>query len=126
MRLHARAGSMITFPDIEADMRAACTSVTLPAIRSSNPIRITPGEPEGGATEGPIEEWMEIAFHGLTHASQTGEPYALVPCLMDGVPSALVAATRTEHGSTYVLPLFVPAPRGSKFTPLPVRRGRAA
>ena len=34
---------------------------------------------------------MEAAFEGLTHASETGEPSALVPCFMNGEPAAVIA-----------------------------------
>ena len=59
---------------------------------------------------------MAIAFENLTHASETGEPFALLSCFMNGKPAVLIAATRNEGRSTHVLPLFMAVQPGMHFS----------
>ncbi|WP_234686100.1 hypothetical protein [Bradyrhizobium monzae] len=77
-----------------------------------------PWEREPGADTN-IEPWMELAFGGLTHASETGEPFALISCFMNGQPAAIIAATNTQGGRTHILPLFMAVQPWMKFTPHP-------
>jgi hypothetical protein len=109
---------MISFREIRSEMRETAICVTHPstAVRLP-PARIIPEPEEGDEADTHIEPWMEIAFKGLTRASETGEPYALISCLMNGQPAALIAATQPQADGMHVLPLFMAVQPGMHFTP---------
>jgi hypothetical protein len=111
---------MIAARNIKADMRHACIGVTSPvpqaAERPAVVSRRRGSGYEGEQTDTHIEPWMEAAFYGLTHASETGEPFALISCFMNGEPAALIAATHREGNRTHVLPLFMAVQPGMQFT----------
>jgi hypothetical protein len=111
---------MIAFRDIKAEARQNAIRLTSPTETARQaPARVRrsrePDIDEDADTH--IEPWMEVAFNGLTHASETGEPYALVSCYMNGQPAALIAATHQRGDGTYILPLFMAVQPGMKFTP---------
>ncbi|MCP1839114.1 hypothetical protein ACVIHI_007972 [Bradyrhizobium sp. USDA 4524] len=54
-----------------------------------------------------IDPWMEVSFNALTRASETGEPFALISCFMNGQPAAVIAATHRQGSRTQVMPLFM-------------------
>jgi hypothetical protein len=111
---------MQAFHNIRTEMRETCIDVSSP-LRSAagRPARVSHPRATGHdstAQDTHIEPWMEIAFHGLTHASETGEPFGLVPCFMNGEPAALIAAMHREGGRTHVLPLFMAVQPWMSFT----------
>src|SRR4051812_4346256 len=99
---------MIAFHNIRTEMRESCVHLTNPATGKGDALRIRRISrrrvEEHDSTH--IEPWMEVAFSGLTHASETGEPFALISCFMNGQPAALIAAMHREGHRTHVLPLF--------------------
>lgn len=109
---------MRAFQSARAEMRETAIRLTHPAhATASAPARvgrIAPAIDEENDTH--IEPWMELAFRGLTHASETGEPFALVSCFMNGEPAALIAATHTVGSRTHILPLFMAVQPGMHFT----------
>jgi hypothetical protein len=112
---------MIAFQDIRSEMRKNAIHLTSPdaAAAARGPAQVTRSQ-ESDMDEDVdthIEPWMEVAFKGLTHASETGEPYALVSCYMNGRPAALIAATHQRGDGTYILPLFMAVQPGMQFTP---------
>jgi hypothetical protein len=112
---------MEAYRSVRDEMRATCRTITQPnAARIEPTARITRGgSPEGDKSETHIEPWMEVAFEALTHASETGEPFALISCLNNGKPAALIAATRREGRRTHVLPLFVAVDDTMRFSAQP-------
>jgi hypothetical protein len=111
---------MRAFQSTRAEMRETAIRLTHPAHgKASAPARVNrmmASDIEEEA-DSHIEPWMELAFKGLTHASETGEPFALVSCFMNGQPAALIAATHQRGDGTYILPLFMAVQPGMKFTP---------
>jgi hypothetical protein len=108
---------MKAFQSVRAEMREACSGITHPATRTASaPARVVrPGPDPEAVTH--IEPWMEAAFGGLTHASETGEPFMLVSCFMNGNPAVIIAATHQRGTHTHVLPLFMAVQPGMQFTP---------
>jgi hypothetical protein len=112
---------MKAFRAIKDDMRHACRAVTQPVpggthapMQTQRPRRYAAlecGEPDGSA----IEPWMEAAFHGLTHASETGDPFALVSCTMNGEPATIIALARQQGRQTHIMPLFLACQPWMKF-----------
>jgi hypothetical protein len=102
-----------------AEMRETAIRLTHPAhAKPSAPARVSRIAPDiEEETDTHIEPWMELAFKGLTHASETGEPFALVSCFMNGEPAALIAATHTVGSRTHILPLFMAVQPGMHFSP---------
>jgi hypothetical protein len=99
---------MKAFHSIRSEMRATCSSLTDPARgEPAPPMTRGGGGDDADSIDTHIEPWMEVAFKGLTHASETDEPYALISCFMNGKPAALIAATHQEGSRTHVLPLFL-------------------
>lgn len=100
---------MIAFRDIKAEMRDAIAAVTAPyGGEPPPPKRITRGHAApADDMDSPIEPWMEAAFYGLIHAAQTDDPFALVPCLMNGEPAVIIAAMRQFGRKTHATPLFL-------------------
>ena len=79
---------MQAFQDIRIEMRESCISLTGPSAPKRDPARIARGNREqSDPANDLIEPWMEAAFYGLTHASETDEPFALIPCSMNGEPA---------------------------------------
>jgi hypothetical protein len=117
---------MKAFQNIRSEMRDSAAFVTNPVQGgASQPARISHADtPQGPGTN--IEPWMEHAFRALTHASQTGEPFALVSCFMNGQPAAVIAATRDDGERTHILPLFVACQAGMVIRPHPEDVGEAA
>jgi hypothetical protein len=113
---------MRAFRDIKDDMRQACRSVTQPVpggtlspMQTRRPRRyaeLESGEPDGSA----IDPWMEAAFDGLTHASETGDPFALVSCRMNGEPATIIALARQQGRQTHIMPLFLACQPWMKFS----------
>jgi len=112
---------MIALREIRSEMRENAVHLTNShaATKPDAPVRIVRSNERGMDEDADthIEPWMEIAFRGLTHASETGEPYALISCFMNGKPAALIAATHREGARTHVLPLFMAVQPGMQFTP---------
>jgi hypothetical protein len=115
---------MKAFHSIRSEMRATCSSLTDPARGQPAPPMTRGGtEDETDDIDTHIEPWMEVAFKGLTHASETDEPYALISCFMNGKPAALIAATHPEGTRTHVLPLFLAVQPWMKFSGQPGEEG---
>jgi hypothetical protein len=95
---------MQAFRSIRDEMRQAIIGVTHPNPGPGAAPMVRGGsEPEeDDDCDTHIEPWMELAFEGLTHASETGEPFALVSCYMNSQPAALIAATHQPGDSTIV------------------------
>jgi hypothetical protein len=113
---------MIAFRDIKAEARENALRLTSPAFtEAGSPARMARGKATdpGDGEDSHIEPWMEAAFAGLTHASETGEPFALLSCFMNGQPAALVAATHRQGSRTHVLPLFLAVQPWMKFSEHP-------
>jgi hypothetical protein len=110
---------MKAFQSIRAEMREAIIATTHPGnpVTAARPMQRQQETPD--EEDGYIEPWMEIAFRALTHASQTGEPFALVSCFMNGQPAVVIAATRDEGERTHILPLFVACQPGMLIRPHP-------
>ena len=111
---------MIAFHDIKAEARETAAYVTHPARAEARPPAVViRGEQPPDDTEetSHIEPWMEVSFKALTHASETGEPFALISCFMNGAPAALIAATQRLGDRTHVLPLFMAVQPWMKFSP---------
>jgi hypothetical protein len=106
---------MRAFQNVRSQMRENAIHLTSPNAVPARPPAQVSHEPDMDE-DTHIEPWMELAFKGLTHASETGEPYALVSCYMNGQPAALIAATHQRGDGTYVLPLFMAVQPGMKFT----------
>jgi hypothetical protein len=114
------APHMIAFTDIKAEMRRSCAEIGHPTVTSDRPpVRLSREDIEGRDENSPVEPWMEAAFYGLIHAAETDEPYALVPCTMNGEPAVLLALMREKGNSTHVLPLFMAVQPWMKFGPAP-------
>jgi hypothetical protein len=112
---------MEAYRTVRDEMRATCRVVTQPTDATGElPARITRGgSPEHDDGETYIEPWMEVAFEAITHASETGEPFALISCLNNGKPAALIAATHRQGHRTHVLPLFVAVDGSMRFSAQP-------
>lgn len=113
---------MQAFHDIRREMRDTCLSLT----RSGQPeirppiIRNRRDASEGGRElEDHIEPWMAAAFDGLIHASETEDPFALVPCFMNGKPAAVIALARQIGRKTHVMPLFLACQPWMRFSGQP-------
>jgi hypothetical protein len=101
---------MQAFRNVRAEMRDTCLSLTRPGGGESRATvaRVArSATDEGPSSEDHIEPWMEAAFEGLIHAAQTGDPFALVPCFMNGKPAAVIALARQAGRQTHVMPLFL-------------------
>jgi hypothetical protein len=111
---------MKAFHNIKTEMRETCLALTHPSAGEPQPCarigRGGGGRIEDDEADTHIEPWIELAFRGLTHASETGEPFALVSCFMNGEPAALIAATHQDSRSTHVLPLFIAVQSWMKFS----------
>jgi hypothetical protein len=111
---------MEAYRSVRDEMRANSCLVTQPATaHNAPPMRITRGPEPSDEPETHIEPWMEVAFEALTHASETGQPFALISCLNNGKPAALIAATRREGRRMHVMPLFVAVDDTMRFSPQP-------
>jgi hypothetical protein len=112
--------AMQAFKNVRTEMRENASVLTSPDGRS-NPdgiARLT-RQPDEAEDDGPIEPWMEFAFHGLTRAHETGEPYALVPCHMNGEPAVVIALARPEGRRLHIMPLFLACQPWMNFTGRP-------
>lgn len=104
---------MKAFHNVRSEMRETCIEVSQPPTqepaRLARVMRLRRGhiERDEGESGTHIDPWMEAAFHGLTHASETGEPFALVSCFMNGKPAAVIALARPVGSKIHVMPLFL-------------------
>jgi hypothetical protein len=114
---------MDKYRDLKAAMHCASAAVGHPApdgTATSPMVRTRPSARDRRATDDEasdtfIEPWMEVAFHALSHASETGEPFALISCLVNGKPAAIIAATRQRGNGMEVMPLFLAVQPGMTF-----------
>lgn len=116
---------MRAFQNVRTEMRETCTEVSQPQMQDAPPARIGRRQhrESGDAPDGAIEPWMEAAFEGLTHASETGDPFALVPCFMNGKPAAVIALARPLGRKVHVMPLFLACQPWMKFSSAPGESG---
>jgi hypothetical protein len=112
---------MEAYRSVRDEMRATCRLITQHAAAGVQPpARIMRGgSPEDDDGETYIEPWMAVAFEAITHANETGEPFALISCLNNGKPAALIAATHRQGHRTHVLPLFVAVDGSMRFSAQP-------
>lgn len=102
---------MQAFRDIKTEMRQNCIDLTSPTPRGPrSPARIGG---RGGSydddTEPGIDQWMEEAFAALITARETEEPFLLLPCSVNGEPTAaIVHVSHMDNANrAHVTPLFV-------------------
>jgi hypothetical protein len=101
---------MIAFQDIRAEMREAMPAITMPyGGQTAPPAQVRRGRkgPARDDLDTPVERWMEAAFEGLIRCHETGEPYALVPCFMNGEPAAVIAIAQQIGSKVHIMPLFL-------------------
>jgi hypothetical protein len=99
---------MRAFQSVRSEMRDTCIEIGHPAAHERDDPRVARVHRKHAADQPrPFDAWMEVAFEGLTHASETGEPYALVPCMMNGEPAAVIAIVQEVGSKVHVLPLFL-------------------
>jgi hypothetical protein len=105
---------MIPFRDIKADMREACIAVSRPGIQPAQQVaRITrarDARDESDEADQSVAPWMEEAFEALMTACITREPFMLLPCTVNGEPTAAivhVADMDNRRHRAHVTPLFV-------------------
>ncbi len=114
---------MKAFHSVRAEMREACLGLTSPVPgRPGDPAQVIRAEEEA-EPDTHIEPWMEVAFHCLTHASETGEPFALISCFMNGEPAVIIAAARSRGRRTEVTPLFMAVQPWMSFSEHPSDEG---
>ncbi len=102
---------MRAIQNIRTEMRENCLSLGRPATATQSAARITrtahlrqQANDDSDEPHPHIDPWMEAAFEGLIHASETGDPFALVPCFMNGKPAAIIAAMRSFGRKLHVTP----------------------
>jgi hypothetical protein len=98
---------MIAFHDIKAEMRKACAAISQPQMQAAESVaRVSRG---GEEADDLIQPWMQEAFEALVTAYVTREPFMLLPCTVNGEPTAaIVHVSHTdERHRTHVTPLFV-------------------
>lgn len=114
---------MISLHDILRQMQESCTRVSrVQAKGCERPAIIARGILVPVSADGsahPFEPWVVEAFLGLKHASETGEPFALINCLRDGKPCAVIAATEDGGDRMRFKPLFVAVSDDMRFQPYP-------
>ena len=99
---------MKAFQSVRSEMRDTCVEIGHPAAHERDEGRIARVHRKREDDHPrPIDPWMEIAFEGLTHASETGEPYVLVPCVMNGEPAVVIAIVQEVGSKVHVMPLFL-------------------
>lgn len=103
---------MIAFHDIRADMRATCVGVTAPhPAPGMAPMTRKPERPEAERpqVEGHpyVEPWMDVAFERIIQSGVTGEPFFLIPCLMNGERACVIGIATRRDGKTHITPLFL-------------------
>ncbi|WP_375414985.1 hypothetical protein [uncultured Bradyrhizobium sp.] len=115
---------MKAFRSIRDEMREAMAASTQPTpggtvspMQVSRPGRRAAAEEEDDGDAWRADPWMEAAFEGLTHASETGEPFALIPCTMNGNASVVIALIHRQGRQTHVMPLFLACQPWMKFGP---------
>jgi hypothetical protein len=118
---------MKAFRDVRTEMRESCLDLARPATRKDHPARIARNKPhdreDSDEPHPHIDPWMEAAFESLIHASETGDPFALVPCFMNGKPAAIIAAVRTFGCKVHVTPLFLACQPWMQFSEAPDEGG---
>jgi len=101
---------MIAFHDIKTEMRQACAAISRPHVAAGEPIaRIARGDDAEDADDN-IQPWMQEAFEMLATAVITREPFMLLPCTVNGEPTAAivhVSNVDNRRQQTHVTPLFV-------------------
>jgi hypothetical protein len=108
-------------------MRETCIDLARPVTHKAEAARIDRSKRhanEDSEERHPhIDPWMEIAFEGLIHASETGDPFALVPCFMNGKPAVIIAAMRSFGRKVHVTPLFLACQPWMNFSEAPGEGG---
>lgn len=114
---------MISLHAILRHMQDSCERISRPrSDRSGRPAVVVRGilvsvQAEGQAQ--PFEPWVVEAFRGLKHASETGEPFALINCLKDGKPCSMIASTEDGGDRMRFKPLFIAVTDDMQFQPYP-------
>jgi hypothetical protein len=114
---------MISLHDIQRQMQDTCARLScFQAHGRKRPAFIARGilvsvRADGSAQ--PFEPWVVEAFRGLQHASETGEPFALINCLKDGRPCSVIVSTEDGGDRMRFKPLFVAVTDDMQFQPYP-------
>lgn len=105
---------MEAYRTIRSELRDNAASATNPyAALGKAPMQRQPGpvdeDPLLKAYDENVQSWMEEAFMELVRASQTGEPFTLLPCTVNGEPTAAIVhlSHRDDRNRFHVTPLFV-------------------
>lgn len=103
------------------EVRRNATDVTLRSVRQSYrplsrdfceatdeaPDEQEEAPEEEGDEEDVFDPWIVASFGELIRSAYTDAPFALVPCLANGEPSACIALTKKRGRKLWVQPLFV-------------------
>jgi hypothetical protein len=102
---------MIAFRDIRSEMRENAIRLTNPTTEARTPAQVSRSRAsEMGEDLGArIDPWMEEAFAALITARETDEPFLLLPCSVNGEPTAAIVhvSHMDDANRTHVTPLFV-------------------
>jgi hypothetical protein len=101
---------MEAYRSTRAEMREAAASATSPyAALGKGPMQRQQGGPREPENEPPFDDWKQEAFEALVTASRTGEPFLLMPCTVNGEPTAAIVhvSHQDERNRVHVTPLFV-------------------
>ncbi|OMI09507.1 hypothetical protein BSN85_16400 [Bradyrhizobium brasilense] len=115
---------MISLHDILRHMQDTCDRISRPRTGGNNQPMIVmrgvliPVEADGPPK--PFEPWVVEAFRGLKHASETGEPFALINCLKDGKPCSVIVTTEDGGDRMAFTPLFIAVTDDMQFQPYPL------
>lgn len=114
---------MISLHDVLRQMQDCCARLSrLQAHGCGRPAIIARGvlvSVKADCSEQPFEPWVVEAFLGLKHASETGEPFALINCLKDGRPCSVIASIEDGGDRMRFKPLFVAVADDMRFQPYP-------
>lgn len=98
---------MKAFHDIRAQMRDAVALLNdVQPAASGEPMQRISGMAPDDIEPQP---WMKEAFEELVQASETGQPFLLMPCTVNGEPTAAIvyAQRLDDQNRVHVTPLFV-------------------
>lgn len=102
---------MEAYRSIRAEMRDALKNVTDPnGPPGDEPMRRGPDDEDEDEAPPPIDPWVQEAYEALVTACITREPFLLLPCTVNGEPTAAivhVSHTDQRRRRTHVTPLFV-------------------
>jgi hypothetical protein len=102
---------MRAFHDIRAQMRENAVHLTNPTTEARAPAQISRSRVSGIGedSDARIDPWMEEAFAALLTARETDEPFLLLPCSVNGEPTAaIVHVSHMDNANrAHVTPLFV-------------------